>query len=544
MASSARQASRGERSTRAKRTDGSARGRFRLLTPFSGEGVPAQIMGPRLLVVVSAMALTILGLVMVYSASSIEAITENGDSTYYLVRQVGFAAVGLAAIFLCVKFVPYHEWLNRVGIFYYLICMVLVVLTAVMGLVGLGAQRWVSIAGITLQPSEFAKIALLLATTRFMLEWQSGETDTKSFVIRMALFVLVPLAFIFKMQSDLGTTAICLVGILTILWVGELPLRAFGGLLLLVVVFGALASTVGYRQDRFIFMDPWSDYYGSGFQIIHSFYAFAQGGLFGTGLGNSAEKYLYLPEAETDFIFSIIGEELGMVGALAVVALFLAFLIGGLRMAQTASDEAGRLMCSSMTVMLVFQAFLNMGMCVGLLPTTGKPLPFISAGGSSLIASLLIVGIMLSVSYSTDDSAYARKRENLRLLHVEDDDGRAVRGSAPAACWTAFRCPWASARIPFVRPLRRAAVRIGAEAARGVPMGNAARDVRPVRPTRTVPNDAPRVRGATAVLCAIAMPAKGAAAAPPTAAGAVHAGRTASAPAIAIGPAAAATCIS
>jgi len=424
MASSARQASRGERSTRAKRTDGSARGRFRLLTPFSGEGVPAQIMGPRLLVVVSAMALTILGLVMVYSASSIEAITENGDSTYYLVRQVGFAAVGLAAIFLCVKFVPYHEWLNRVGIFYYLICMVLVVLTAVMGLVGLGAQRWVSIAGITLQPSEFAKIALLLATTRFMLEWQSGETDTKSFVIRMALFVLVPLAFIFKMQSDLGTTAICLVGILTILWVGELPLRAFGGLLLLVVVFGALASTVGYRQDRFIFMDPWSDYYGSGFQIIHSFYAFAQGGLFGTGLGNSAEKYLYLPEAETDFIFSIIGEELGMVGALAVVALFLAFLIGGLRMAQTASDEAGRLMCSSMTVMLVFQAFLNMGMCVGLLPTTGKPLPFISAGGSSLIASLLIVGIMLSVSYSTDDSAYARKRENLRLLHVEDDDGR------------------------------------------------------------------------------------------------------------------------
>lgn len=418
-----RDGSRADRADRRGRSSGSGRGRFRLPTLFNSEGVPAQVMGPRLLVAVSAIALTILGLVMVYSASSIEAITENGDSTYYLVRQVGFAAVGAVLAFICVKFVPYHEWLNKVGIIYYAICMILVVLTAAMGLVGLGAQRWVSIGGITLQPSEFAKIAFLLATTRFMLEWQSGEADTRTFVTRMVLFVLVPLAFVFKMQSDLGTTVICLVGILTILWVGEIPLRVFVVIVLVVAVFGGAASMVGYRQDRWIFLNPWSDYYGSGFQVIHSFYAFAQGGLFGTGLGNSAEKYLYLPEAETDFIFSIIGEELGFVGAFAVVALFVAFLIGGLRMAQNASDEAGRLICSSLTIMVVFQAFLNMGMCIGILPTTGKPLPFISAGGSSLIASLLIVGIMLSVSYSTDDSAYARKRENLRLLHVEDDEG-------------------------------------------------------------------------------------------------------------------------
>lgn len=413
-----------DRMGRAGRGSGSGRGGFRLPSLFNSEGVPAQVMGPRLLVAVSAIALTILGLVMVYSASSIEAITENGDSTYYLVRQVGFAAVGAVLAFVCVKFVPYHEWLNKVGIIYYAICIVLVLLTAAMGLVGLGAQRWVSIGGITLQPSEFAKIAFLLATTRFMLEWQNGEADTRTFVMRMALFVLLPLAFVFKMQSDLGTTVICLVGILTILWVGEIPLRVFAVIVAVVAVFGGAASTVGYRQDRWIYLNPWSDYYGSGFQVIHSFYAFAQGGLFGTGLGNSAEKYLYLPEAETDFIFSIIGEELGFVGAFAVVALFVAFLIGGLRMAQNASDEAGRLICSSLTIMVVFQAFLNMGMCIGLLPTTGKPLPFISAGGSSLIASLLIVGIMLSVSYSTDDSAYARKRENLRLLHVEEDDGK------------------------------------------------------------------------------------------------------------------------
>lgn len=395
--------------------------RGHLFTLFQGDHVPAAIMGPRLLVAVSALALTILGIVMVYSSSSIEAITESGDSTYYLIRQLGFAVVGALAAFAAVKFVPYQSWLNRLGMIYYVVCMALVVLTAVMGLVGLGAQRWLSIGGVTLQPSEFAKIALILATTRFMLEWRAGSIDTRAFLIRMGVFVIIPLVFIFRMQSDLGTTVICLVGILTILWVGEVPLKVFIGLIALVFLFAAASSTVGYRQDRWIFLNPWSDYYGSGFQVIHSFYAFAQGGLFGKGLGNSAEKYLYLPEAETDFIFSIIGEELGFIGAFAVVALFIAFLIGGLRMAQQAPDDAGRLLCSSLTIMLVFQAFLNMAMCLGLAPTTGKPLPFISAGGSSLIASLLIVGIMLSVSYSTDDAAYARKRENLRLLRVEGD---------------------------------------------------------------------------------------------------------------------------
>lgn len=434
MASSAsRNAARGSRSTRGsrsrsdgKRSSGSGKNRLRLFTLFHGENVPAEVMGPRLMVAVSAIALTIIGIVMVFSASSIEAISDPdiGDATYYWTRQLLFAAIGGVLAFLMVKFLPYQDWLGRWGTAYYLICLALVVMTAVMGSVGLGARRWLSIGGVTLQPSEFMKIALMLKTTQYMLEYNSGAIDRNHFLGKLGVVVLLPLVlFIFIAQSDLGTTMICLVGILAILWVGGIPTGYILGIIAAGVLLVIASSMTGYRADRWIFLDPWSDYYGSGFQVIHSFYAFAQGGLFGQGLGNSAEKYLYLPEAETDFIFSIIGEELGFIGAFVVVALFVAFLIGGLRIGQTAQEDSGQLVCVGLSVMLVFQAFLNMGMCLGLLPTTGKPLPFISAGGSSLIASLMVVGILLSVSYSTDESVYQRRRSKLRLFHAGDDAG-------------------------------------------------------------------------------------------------------------------------
>lgn len=438
MANSAARSSRARTATPRSRTNrrsqGGGRGKgggFRVpfLSLFNGRNVPAEVMGPRLLVAVSAIALTIIGIVMVFSASSIEAISDPdiGDPTYFWVRQLGFAVIGGVLAVLFVRFVPYESWLGKAGVAYYVACLILVLMTAAMGLVGLGARRWLSIGGVTLQPSEFMKIALMLATVRFMLEYNAGSLDKVAFLGRLGLFVVLPLGFMFIAQSDLGTTMICLVGILAILWVGGVPTSYILGIIAAGVVLVALSSMGGYRADRWIFLNPWSDYYGSGFQVIHSFYAFAQGGLFGQGLGNSAEKYLYLPEAETDFIFSIIGEELGFIGAFIVVALFVAFLVGGLRMGQTAAEDSGTLICVGLSVMLVFQAFLNMGMCIGLLPTTGKPLPFISAGGSSLIASLIIVGIMLSVSYSTDDSVYQRRRRNLRLLRVDGEQSEGAR---------------------------------------------------------------------------------------------------------------------
>lgn len=437
MASSAqRSAARSGSSARSRaaergRGQGTAKRKgFRLFTLFNGEGVPAEIMGPRLLVAVSAIALTIIGIVMVFSASSIEAIVDPdiGDPTYYWVRQLAFAIIGGVLAFLIVRFLPYHAWLDTFGLGFYIFCVLLVILTAFMGVVGLGARRWLTIGGITIQPSEFLKIALMIMSARLMVKLNADELNMSSFLVRFLLFVVLPLGFMFLAQSDMGSTMICVVGILAILTAGGFSLRAIGIFVLIGILFVAGFSMSGYRSDRWIFLDPWSDYYGSGFQVIHSFYAFAQGGAFGQGLGNSAEKYLYLPEAETDFIFSIIGEELGFVGAFIVVALFVAFLVGCLRIAQTAPDDAGSLICVGLSVMLVFQAFLNMGMCVGIAPTTGKPLPFISAGGSSLIASLIIVGIILSVSYSQDESVYQRRRSRLRLLHVQDGASPSARG--------------------------------------------------------------------------------------------------------------------
>ena len=188
-----------------------------------------------------------------------------------------------------------------------------------------------------------------------------------------------------------------------------------------LVVF-ALGATVfsSYRGDRFLYLNPWNDGengYGRGYQIIHSYYAFAEGGIFGTGLGNSREKYLYLPESETDFIYAIIGEELGLIGAVAIIIVWLVLLWAGMRIARAATDDFGAMISGALTIMLVFQAFLNIGCVIGVFPTTGKPLPFISSGGSSLIASFMMIGLILSVSEDTGGrSVYEGRRDDLRVV--------------------------------------------------------------------------------------------------------------------------------
>lgn len=391
-------------------------------------------MGPRLIVIVSSVALVLIGLVMVYSASSIEAISETGDSFYYIARQAGFTAVGVVLCFVLAKFVPYRSWLGVLTWVVWGLAIVLLLLTAVIGRVGLGAQRWLVLGPISLQPSEFAKIAFLLMSAKILFEYRQNELSRGRMILYFGLLILLPLLVLYRTQSDLGTTLICFVGILALMWIAEVPWPTILAIIAVGAVFALLASFVGYRADRWAFINPWADYYGAGYQIIHSFYAFSQGGIFGTGLGNSAEKYLYLPEAETDFIFSIIGEELGMVGAVFVIALFLLLLYGGLRMAQSASDGFGSMLCGSFAIILVFQAFLNIGCVIGVLPTTGKPLPFISSGGSSLIASLIMVGIMLSVSYGSDDSSvYRQRREDLRLIKVENGSSRSASGAGRLA---------------------------------------------------------------------------------------------------------------
>lgn len=390
----------------------------------SKAAAPPDVAGPRIVMLLAVLALTLLGFVMIYSASSISAISENADAASYLIDQLKFAAVGVVAALVLWKLIPYRFWAGPAMWVIWGIAVVLLILTALTGLSALGAQRWLSLGPISLQPSEFVKIAIVLAAARLFSDFRAGAVDMRTFIVQILLVIVAPTAFLFTTQSDLGTTAIIAVGILSVMWLGEVPLRT-----MIIVVIGfvlfAIAATVisSYRGDRFLYLNPWNDGQdgqGRGYQIIHSYYAFSEGGIFGSGLGNSREKYLYLPESETDFIYAIIGEELGLIGAFAVIVVFLAFLWAGMRIARAAADDYGAMVAGALTIMLVFQAFLNIGCAIGVFPTTGKPLPFISSGGSSLIASFMMVGIIMAVSEDVaGKSIHDRRRDELRVVHAK-----------------------------------------------------------------------------------------------------------------------------
>lgn len=389
-----------------------------------------EVMVPRLMVILSTAALVVLGLVMVFSASSVTAFVEQCDAYGETIKQIIFALIGVAICvgviiaskafgfeFMTSKFVVYAFW----GL-----CVLGILATAALGKEALGAKRWLYIGPVSIQVAEFMKIALVLMSARIMIEFNEGMDALKVFV-RCAIFIVAPLALLFVLQSDLGTTVICLVAIFAILILGGVPARWIVLLLVLIaaLVVAAIAAAP-YRMTRFLtFLDPWGNAEGDGYQIVHSLQALASGGLFGVGLGNSYEKLQYLPEAETDFIFAIIGEELGLIGAMVVVALFVVFLYGGYCIAKDASTNYGMLIAGALTTMLVAQAFINILCVIGFFPITGKPLPFISSGGSSLISSLLIVGIILSVSFTSEpaETPYQERREKLHVVSSVDGGG-------------------------------------------------------------------------------------------------------------------------
>ena len=391
------------------------------------------VIGPRLIMLLCVLGLTLLGFVMIYSASSISAMSEDISTASYLIDQLGFAVVGVIAMFVLWKIVPYRFWEGPAIWVIWGIAVALLLLTAVMGLSALGAQRWLRLGPISLQPSEFVKIAIVLMAAKLFSEFRMGLADPRTFIVQMIIFIVAPTGFLFATQSDLGTTAIIALGVLGVMWLGEVPLRTILIVIGCLVVF-ALGATVfsSYRGDRFLYLNPWNDGengYGRGYQIIHSYYAFAEGGIFGTGLGNSREKYLYLPESETDFIYAIIGEELGLIGAVAVIIVWLILLWAGMRIARAATDDFGAMISGALTIMLVFQAFLNIGCVIGVFPTTGKPLPFISSGGSSLIASFMMIGLILSVSEDTGGrSVYEGRRDDLRVVRGGRSERARSRG--------------------------------------------------------------------------------------------------------------------
>ena len=400
-------------------------------------GAPAHIMGPRIILLLSVLALMLIGFVMIYSTSAVITLAKAGtevavDPMAETLNQIKFAVAGVILALIIWKFVPVSLWRSNAVWVIWAVAFALLVITAVAG-VGdeeWGARRWLMIGSASLQASEFAKIALVLVAARLFTDFREGQYTVLVFFALVGLLVLAPVLIILGPQSDLGTAMICVVGILAVMWLGEVPLRTMLIVIGVVVALG-LVGIFGssYRRDRLmVFMNPWNDGeggFGTGFQLIHSLYALSGGGLFGVGLGNSHEKYLYLTQADTDFIFAIIGEELGLVGAAVVIALFLLFLYAGTRIAQSSPDNFGTMVAGGCTIMIAFQAFLNIAMVIGWFPVVGKPLPFISSGGSSLVAMLIMVGIILSVSRGAEaPTIYDRRRADLRVV-------RATNGAPP-----------------------------------------------------------------------------------------------------------------
>ena len=415
--------------------------------PRGASALPAEVFGPRILLLLSVLALTLIGLVMVYSAGSISAIHDNQGPEYFFVRQLGFAVVGIIFCVAIWKLLPYHKWAGWLVWAAWGAAVLLLILTAAIGTTELGAQRWLAIGPVRLQPSEFAKIALLLMAAHILNNLRNGTLTPKALFVLFAhilILIVIPLVLIYKAQSDLGTTMICFFGILAVMWLGEVRWPVVVVALAAGIAFALWASfTVAYRADRFVFLNPWDDGEGGGgpgYQLIHSFYAFAEGGLFGVGLGNSREKFLYLPEPQTDYIFSIIGEEGGMLAALLVIILFCCILYAGMRIVRKAPDNYGMLLAGGCTLMIVFQAFLNIAGVIGLFANTGKPLPFISSGGSSLIATFCMLGIILSVSQAEGaPDVYAQRRADLRVIRAEQGPPRHPgRGASSKAARTSF----------------------------------------------------------------------------------------------------------
>ena len=412
---------------------------------------------PEFMLAASTIVLSVFGLVMVFSASSIESVEAGLESWTKLYNQAIYLAIS-TAMCLFVRYWGAKPWLDLW--FYGLWGAVVLLLGAVLlfGDVNHGATRWIQIGSFSLQPSEFAKIAIIMGTARTLAKWEAGERR----YIWLQMFVLIGLPLVMILfQKDLGTllivgASVYLLGILVKapnkLMIGE-AIAVVAGVLFLIY-------SSGYRSARIsVWLDPFIDYYGDGWQPVHGLYAIATGGFFGLGLGQSRQKYSYLPEAENDFIFAIICEELGFIGAFLVIALFVVWGLSGMRIAYRARqrDRAASLMAYGLTFIIMVQVLLNIGGVLGVLPLSGRPLPFISAGGSSILSTMLTVGLLLGVARDNDryefdlavsgrSSAPRASRANLTVLDggqpaPQPQPSRPGRETRPASRERAAREP-------------------------------------------------------------------------------------------------------
>jgi cell division protein FtsW len=346
--------------------------------------------------------LVFVGLVMVFSASAVMAQERYGSAYTFLLRQLAWAVVGMTVMVLVMNF-DYRRW-KQPAVVFSLLGLTTLLLVAVFFLDRAhNTHRWFRLGPLSFQPSELAKPVLILFLAYFLESRTKSIDDWRGTLLPAVLPSLVFAALIIK-QPDLGTALACLAVTAVVLFVAGIRLRYFAyPAAALVPLFYFLVVRVQWRYDRILaFLNPYSDPLGRGFHIIQSLIAVGTGGFTGVGLMEGKQKLFYLPEPHTDFIFAVIAEELGLIGAMAVVALFTVFLLRGLRAALRAQDPFARFLATGITAMVVVQALLNISVVIGLLPTKGIPLPFISYGGSSLLVTLASVGVLLNITQHTE----------------------------------------------------------------------------------------------------------------------------------------------
>ncbi|MEV0164173.1 putative lipid II flippase FtsW [Nonomuraea fuscirosea] len=370
------------------------------------------------LIIMCSALLLALGLMMVLSASSIEALAKTGSPFSWFIKQSLSAAVGVPVMYLCSRLpVKFFRWAG-----YPLMALSIIALVMVLfiGSAELGAQRWIYIGPFTVQPSEPAKLGLVLWGADLLSKRvRQGRIEWRQMLIPLMPGTAI-LAVMVMLGRDLGTTLVLFMIFLSLLWVVGAPVKLFGGIMALAVLAALIMIKVEpYRMARIgAFLDPWADAQGAGYQAVQGQIAMGSGGWFGLGLGESRQKWNWLPHGESDFIFAILGEELGLMGTLIVVALFGLLGYAGLRVAVRVNDAFTRLAAAAMVAWIVGQATVNMGAVLGVLPITGIPLPLVSYGGSSLLPTLAALGMLLS---------FAKREPGAREALAARGPGPAVR---------------------------------------------------------------------------------------------------------------------
>jgi len=351
------------------------------------------------LLVATVAVLNLVGIVMVLSASSITSLDSYGSAWYFFQRQLAWSTVGIAA-FLITSRIDYRSWRRwAVPLLAVSAALLLVVLIPSIGVKVSGSRRWLGFGPLRFQPSEIAKLALLLFSADLLTRRQR-ELHRRTRVLQPVLAVFISVGALVFLEPDMDTTMVLALIVGTVLIAGGIRARHLLGLAAVgVAAVGLLAMAAPYRRARiFTYLDPTQDPSNTGYQITQSFIALGSGGLTGVGLGAGRSKWMFLPNAHTDFIFAVIGEELGLVGCGLVVALFVGFAMLGTRTALRAPDRFGTLVAAGITVWIVGQAVINIGAVVGLLPVSGIPLPFVSFGGSSLLFTMIAAGILANIA--------------------------------------------------------------------------------------------------------------------------------------------------